>query len=101
MVGSRSLRPRSTPAPAWNSPTNDELFQGRGIVRVECETMTNEECRRRAVQCAANASVSPDTSLAQEFLTLAAHWRAMAVREIFLGHVDGPVDQPGNFQNGR
>ena len=58
--------------------------------------MTTEECQRRAADCAENAAISADSSIALEFLTLAAHWRAMAVRQIFLGSADRPVA----FQDG-
>ena len=54
--------------------------------------MTSEECHQRAAACAASADMSRDRSLASEFMTLAAHWRAMAVRELFLGPVADPAD---------
>jgi hypothetical protein len=47
--------------------------------------MDAAECNRKAAECAANAAIAPVESLSAEFLTLAAQWRAMAVREIFLG----------------
>ncbi len=58
--------------------------------------MDAEQCRMRAAECAANAVISADESVSLEFLRLAAQWRAMAVRDIFLGPVaefdDAPVD---------
>jgi hypothetical protein len=55
--------------------------------------MNAEECEKRASDCAANAAIAPAEPLALEFLKLAAQWRAMAVRQIFLGRV-GEVDVP-------
>ncbi len=62
--------------------------------------MTSEDCYRRASQCAENAAVSPTEAVALEFLKLAAQWRAMAVRRIFLGLVDMPVEPPMKFSAG-
>lgn len=55
--------------------------------------MTADECHQRAGQCAANAELAASEPLALEFLRMAAQWRAMAVRTIFLGSADasGPV----------
>ncbi|MGZ6049191.1 MAG: hypothetical protein ACXWKN_12400 [Phenylobacterium sp.] len=53
--------------------------------------MTAEQCQQRAADCSASAAASLDGSVAAEFLMLAAQWRAMAVRQIFLGHAD-PVE---------
>jgi hypothetical protein len=50
--------------------------------------MTSEECHQRAANCAASADMSLDGAVALEFMTLAAQWRAMAVRQMFLGHVE-------------
>ncbi len=50
--------------------------------------MNAEECNARADECATNAAIAPSESIGLEFLKLAAQWRAMAVREIFLGHVE-------------
>ena len=57
--------------------------------------MNASECRQRASECAANASVAAEESVALEFLKLAAQWRAMADRQIFLGYVadDGVLGQ--------
>lgn len=57
--------------------------------------MNASECRQRASECAANASLAADETLALEFLKLAAQWRAMADRQIFLGYVadDGVLGQ--------
>jgi hypothetical protein len=55
------------------------------------------ECHERAAQCAANAAEAQSEALSQEFLKLAAQWRAMAVRHIFLGRIDGletPMARP-------
>jgi hypothetical protein len=49
--------------------------------------MNADECNRRACECAANAAISPVDAVALEYLKLAAQWRAMAVRENFLGHL--------------
>jgi hypothetical protein len=57
--------------------------------------MNSYECHQHAADCAANAGVSQDEAVALEFLQLAAHWRAMAVRQIFLGNVDIPVESLG------
>ena len=54
--------------------------------------MNAEECRARASTCAANAAVSPDVFLSDEYLRLAAQWRAMAVRQILPG-ASAPVDE--------
>ena len=53
--------------------------------------MNANECHQRATECAANAAVAADQAVSLEFLKLAAQWRAMAVRQIFLGHVDDPT----------
>jgi len=52
--------------------------------------MNAEDCNVRAAACAANAALTPDESISSEFLRLAAQWRAMGVRYIFLGSVDEP-----------
>jgi hypothetical protein len=54
--------------------------------------MNAEDCNVRAAACAANAALTPDEAMSAEFLKLAAQWRAMAVRYIYLGSVDGPLD---------
>lgn len=53
--------------------------------------MNAEDCNRRAAACAANAALASTEVVSLEFLRLAAHWRAMAVREIFLGVLDDPT----------
>jgi len=53
--------------------------------------MNAKECSQRAADCAANAAVAMDESVSLEFLKMAAQWRAMAVRQIFLGYVGDPV----------
>ena len=50
--------------------------------------MDAEQCRERAAECAANALISTDEAVSLEFLRMAAQWRAMAVRDIFLGSMD-------------
>jgi hypothetical protein len=57
--------------------------------------MTSEECHLRAAECATNAAMSGDESVTSEFMALAARWRAMAVREIFLGYACDPADEFG------
>jgi hypothetical protein len=52
--------------------------------------MNADECNRRACECAENAAISPIEPVALEFLKLAAQWRAMAVRENFLGQLGQP-----------
>ena len=47
--------------------------------------MTADQCHDRARRCAAYADMAAAEDLALEFLELAARWRAMAVRENFLG----------------
>ena len=49
--------------------------------------MTAEECHERASACAANARLAASEPVALEFLKMAAQWRAMAERSIFLGPV--------------
>jgi hypothetical protein len=55
------------------------------------EAMTAEECMARASECARNAAVAVSEPVSLEFLKLAAQWRAMAVRLIYLGPLDQPV----------
>jgi hypothetical protein len=54
--------------------------------------MTAEECNDRACECASNAALATNVSVSLEFLKTAAQWRAMAVRDIFLGHLGAPID---------
>jgi len=56
--------------------------------------MTADQCNERAKACAINASLSSDTLVSQEFLRMAAQWRAIASRAIFLGSVDHLLDNP-------
>ncbi|MDB5419372.1 MAG: hypothetical protein JWP50_2791 [Phenylobacterium sp.] len=58
--------------------------------RMDPTQMTAEECHERASVCAANASLAVSQPIALEFLTLAAQWRAMAARLIYLGPIDEP-----------
>jgi hypothetical protein len=53
--------------------------------------MTADECNERAARCAASADIAPNEFIALEFMTLAAQWRAMAVRRMFPGDADDPV----------
>jgi len=55
--------------------------------------MNTMQCNRRARECAANAARAPVESIALEFLRLAAQWRAMGVRDTFLGDL-GEGDPP-------
>lgn len=66
-----------------------ELSQVRNVE--SRRPMTADECNRRACECAANAAIAPIESVSLEFLRLAAQWRAMAVRQIFLGDVGKTV----------
>lgn len=50
--------------------------------------MTAAECNRRAVECSANAALSAEERVSFEFLGLSAQWKALAVREIYLGLID-------------
>jgi hypothetical protein len=52
------------------------------------------ECNLRAAECAAKAASAPTESINLEFLSLAARWRAMAVRENFLGQLGAPGVAP-------
>ena len=54
--------------------------------------MTDEECNERASECATNASLAFSEPIAHEFIKLAAQWRAMATRRLFLGPVGNTVD---------
>ena len=54
--------------------------------------MTADECNRKAAECAATAAAATDESVSLEFLKLAAQWRAMAVRDIFLGTMGEPIE---------
>lgn len=68
------------------------------VVASKVEPVTADECNERARACAANAAIAPVEAVKQEFLTLAAQWRAMAVRQIFIGQIARPaeaVDQLG------
>jgi hypothetical protein len=50
--------------------------------------MTAEQCHERASQCAANADLAASEPVALEFFRMAAQWRAMAGRPIFLGSIE-------------
>ena len=52
--------------------------------------MNAEECNKRAAICSENAEAASDDLVSTEFHKTAAQWRAMAIREIFLGFVDDP-----------
>ncbi len=56
--------------------------------------MNADECNQHASDCAANAAVAVEVSVSLEFLKLAAQWRAMAVRNIFIGRVGDLADRP-------
>jgi hypothetical protein len=51
--------------------------------------MNVRQCNLRAAECAAKAAIAPADSISPEFLKLAARWRALALRENFLGHLSG------------
>ncbi|MGA0603289.1 hypothetical protein ACO2Q3_21455 [Caulobacter sp. KR2-114] len=53
--------------------------------------MTSEECHLRATACAVSAGLACDVMVASEFMALAALWRAMAVRDGFLGSLTEPA----------
>jgi len=60
-------------------------------------SMNADECNQRASECAANAALAKSEPVAQEFLRLAAQWRAMAGRLIYLGPLEelfGESDGP-------
>lgn len=54
--------------------------------------MTAEECHQRASECAANGALAVSEPIALEFMKLAAKWRAMATRAMFLGPIDHDVE---------
>jgi hypothetical protein len=57
--------------------------------------MNGQECDQRAARCAANAASATAESISQDFLNLAAQWRAMALSEHFLGQLgDAPLAHP-------
>ena len=53
--------------------------------------MNAQECHRRAAACTAYAALTTTNALSLEFLNLASQWRALAVREVFLGIIDQPA----------
>jgi hypothetical protein len=55
--------------------------------------MNAKECNYRASECATNAAESADELISLEFLRMAAHWRAMAVAEIYVGNVAVPAER--------
>jgi hypothetical protein len=50
--------------------------------------MNAAECNKRAAECDANAACSGSQIVSDEFLGLSAQWRALAVRELYLGLVE-------------
>jgi hypothetical protein len=60
--------------------------------------MNAQECNRRASECADNAALAHVEWIALEFLKLAAQWRAMAVRENFLGQLGEPPLRPAGLK---
>jgi hypothetical protein len=56
--------------------------------------MTSEDCHAHAFACAASAALATTEVLSVEFLLMAAQWRAMAERRIFLGRIDWPAEPP-------
>jgi hypothetical protein len=61
--------------------------------------MNAKECHARAAECAANAAIAANQSDSTEFLKLAAQWRAMAVRENVLGHVEDRPALPSHAEH--
>jgi hypothetical protein len=55
--------------------------------------MNAEQCHRRAADCAASAALALDEAVSLEFLKLAGQWRAMAVRQMFLGDIADLADR--------
>jgi hypothetical protein len=53
--------------------------------------MTADECHQRASDCTANAALAVSETVALEFMKLAAQWRAMAAKAIFLSAADDAV----------
>ena len=78
----------------WNINRIERLYPWSGeSPAIEMPgSMTAEECNAHASACAAKAAMAQDDSVAMEFLTLAAHWRAMGAREIFLGSIEHSID---------
>ena len=58
------------------------------------DQMNTDECNQRAAACAANAELATDAEVSLEYLRLAARWRSIAVRGIFVGDLGLPVDEP-------
>ena len=54
--------------------------------------MNAEECTQRAAECDAKASRSEDQLVCHEFLGLSAQWRSLAVRELYLGLIQGSAE---------
>jgi hypothetical protein len=54
--------------------------------------MTAEECHSRARACVSNAALATDVAVSSEFMKTAAQWRAMAERQILLGHIEAPTE---------
>ncbi|MGZ3273010.1 MAG: hypothetical protein ACXWKY_10620 [Caulobacteraceae bacterium] len=65
------------------------MFDGFHMIGVR--TMNAAECNRRAAECAANAALSANEHVSLEFLGLSSQWRALAVRELYLGLSDAEV----------
>jgi len=53
--------------------------------------MTVGDYRERALQCAANAALSPTAQLRDSFEALAAHWRALAIQTSYVEQVFAPA----------
>jgi hypothetical protein len=54
--------------------------------------MTADQCNERAKACAINASLSADALVTQEFLRLAAQWRAIASGAFFLDSIENAFE---------
>ena len=62
--------------------------------------MNTVECTEHAAECDAKAAQSRDQLVCDEFLGLSAQWRSLAVRELYLGLIQGsaesePVEEAG------
>jgi hypothetical protein len=77
-------------------------MEGFRVLIVEDErdrqnSMTADQCSQRASECAANAALAVDQAISVEFLRLAAQWRAIAVRRIFIGDIGIAMAALGRF----
>ena len=59
--------------------------------------MTAKDCEVRALKCAENAALAVNAPVAEEFMKLAAQWRAMGSRLLYLGPVDATSAERRTF----